>query len=451
MDNTNTNRAEQKRPTGVSQAMSTLTDTFGLTRWAATGVVLFTVVVVVLAVFWFIHSAPPRTLIITAGPPGSSFVTNAAKYAAILASNGVTLKILTSEGSLENLQRLADPEFDVDIGFVQGGETNNDGKEKLYSLGSVAYQPLLIFYRGETPATLLSEFAGKRLAIGQAGSGVRALALALLATNGIVPGGNTTLLDLGGQDAANALQDGKVDAVFLMGDSASTATMKTLLHAPGVQMFDFVQADAYARRFPFLNKLDLPRGAIDFGKDLPAHDVNLIGPTVQLVARAKLHPALSDLLLEAAKDVNGEPTLLQRRDEFPAPLKQGIAISPDAQRFYKSGKRYLYEHLPFWLASLVNRVLVAFVPMLIILIPGIRVIPKAYKWRIQLKIYRWYRSLLRLERESAGAMTAEKRGEMQKRLEQIENSVNQMRVPASFAGQFYGLREHIGLVREKMG
>jgi NMT1-like family len=451
MDQTNADLTERKKTRGVSQAMSTLTDTFGLTRWAATGVVLFTGVVVLLAVFWFIHSAPPRTLIITAGPPGSSFVTNAEKYAIILARNHVTLKILPSEGSEENLERLGDPKFDVDIGFVQGGETNKDGKEKLYSLGSVAYQPLLIFHRGATPATLLSDFAGKRLAIGQPGSGVRALALLLLATNGIVPGGSTTFMDLGGEEAANALQAGQVDAVFLMGDSASGATMRTLLRAPGIQMFDFVQADAYTRRFPFLNKLDLPRGAIDFARDLPPHDVNLIGPTVQLVARAKLHPALSDLLLEAAKETNSEPTLLQKRDEFPAPLKQGFAISPDAQRFYKSGKRFLYQELPFWLASLVNRVLVAFVPMLLVLIPGIKVIPKAYKWRIQLKIYRWYRSLLRLERESAGEMTAEKRGELQKRLENIEKSVNQMRVPASFAGQFYGLREHIGLVREKMG
>ena len=258
------------------------------------------------------------------------------------------------------------------------------------------------------------------------------------------------MLDLDAEDAAKALLSGNIDAVFLMGDSASGQIMRSLLHSPGVQMFDFTQADAYTRRFAYLNKLQLPRGGIDFGHDLPPHDINLIGPTVELVARASLHPALSDLLLEAAHETNGNASLLQRKGEFPAPLENEFKISPDAARYYKSGKTFLYRSLPFWLASLVNRVLVAFVPMIIVLIPGLQLIPKAYKWRIQLNFYRWYRNLLKVERELFGNVTAAKRKELAQRLDHIEKSVNQMRVPASFAGQFYGLREHIGFVRDQL-
>src|SRR5207248_11161418 len=135
------------------------------------------------AIFWFFHSAPPNTITITSGAPGSTFETNAIKYSRILAGNGVTLKIISSQGSLENLQRLNDPAFHVDIGFVQGGVTNGPTRHKLVSLGSVAYQPLIVFYRGNSSVGLLSEFAGKRLAIGAPGSGTRALALALLELN----------------------------------------------------------------------------------------------------------------------------------------------------------------------------------------------------------------------------------------------------------------------------
>jgi hypothetical protein len=226
--------------------------------------------------------------------------------------------------------------------------------------------------------------------------------------------------------------------------------MRTLLRSPGIRMFDFAQADAYTRRFAYLNKLQLPRGAVDFGKDIPPHDVNLIGPTVELVARSRLHPALCDLLLEAAREVHGKPTLLQRRGEFPAPIEHEFKISPEAARYIKSGKGFLYNSLPFWLASLVNRILVAFLPMVLVLIPGIRLIPIAYKWRTQLRIYRWYRGLLKVERDLVGQLTAEKREELQRRLDHIESSVNQMKVPASFAGQFYGLREHIGFVRDRL-
>jgi TRAP-type uncharacterized transport system substrate-binding protein len=445
------NNMENGRKKGVSQGITTFTETFGLSRPATIGVMLFAGAVILFAIFWFIHSAPPRTLTITSGPPGSSFERNAEAYRDILARNGVELKILTSQGSMENLQRLADPAFRVDIGFVQAGEAKRGKEGSLVSLGSVMYQPLLIFYRSPTPASLLSDLAGKRLAIGASGSGTRTLALTLLATNGIVPGGPTTLLDLDAEGAAQALLDGKVDAVFLMGDSASSQTMKTLLRAPGINILSFAQADAYTRRFPYLNKLMLPRGAIDFGRDLPAHDVVLVAPTVELVARSGLHPALSDLLLEAAHETNGKPNLLQNRNEFPAALEHDFQISPDASRYYKSGKKLLYRSMPFWLASLVNRILVAFVPMVLILIPALRLIPTAYKWRVQLRIYRWYRSLLRLERELGDKMTTAKCDELRQRLDQIENSVNQMKVPASFAGQFYGLREHIGFVRERLG
>ncbi len=274
--------------------------------------------------------------------------------------------------------------------------------------------------------------------------------MTLLETNGIVPNGTATFVDLDAEDAADALLAGKVDAVFLMGDSASSQTMLKLLHSPGIQIFDFAQADAYVRRFDYLNKLDLPRGAIDLGHDLPAHDVSLIGPTVELVARANLHPALSDLLLEAAHEVHGKATLLQRRGEVRAALEHEFKISPDAARYYKSGKTFLYRSLPFWLASLANRFLVALVPMMLVLIPGLRLIPTAYKWRIQLRIYRWYRSLLRVERDAFAEMTGAKRAELNRRPDQIEASVNQMTLPASFAGQLDGSREHLGFVRQRL-
>lgn len=433
----------------IARVLSTFTETFGLSRSVAVAAVIFIILVVLAAVFWSIHSAPPHTLTIISGPPGSSYERYAERYQQILGSNGVTLKILPSEGSVQNLHRLANARFNVDVGFVQTGESVDTTKtnEQLFSLGSIAHQPLLIFYRSSAPVNFLSGFAGKKLAVGPRGSGTRTLALALLETNGVTAE-TAAFLDLDTDDAAKEFIDGKIDAVFLMGDSASVQTIRTLLHAPGVQLFDFVQADAYVRRFSFLSKLQLPEGSIDLGKNIPAQDVNLVGPTVELIARGRLHPALCDLLLEAAREVHGKPSLLQHRDEFPAPLEHEFRISPEAARYYTSGKTFLYRSLPFWMASLLNRILVAFVPMVLVLVPGLKLIPTAYKFRIQLRIYRWYRGLLRLERELD--IPDVKPDDLRKRLDRIEQSVNRMKVPASFASQFYGLREHIGFVRGRL-
>jgi TRAP-type uncharacterized transport system substrate-binding protein len=262
----------EDRTNRVSRVTAPLMETFGLSRALALAAVLLTSVLVVAAVFWFFHSAPPHTITITGGPPGSTFETNAWKYSKILASNGITLRILPSQGSLENLQRLQDPSFKVDIGFVQGGVTNANSGTQLISLGSISYQPLMVFYRSPTPVTLLSELKGKRLAIGPVGSGTRSLALTLLELNGFGTNGPTTLVDLDAGEAAKALLEERVDAVFLMGDSASTQIMRQLLLAPGIQLLDFKQADGYTRRVSYLNRLELPEGSIDFGKDIPAHD-----------------------------------------------------------------------------------------------------------------------------------------------------------------------------------
>jgi TRAP-type uncharacterized transport system substrate-binding protein len=434
---------------GGQRVLNLFTETFGLGRAAALSTILLISVVVLAAAFWFVKSAPPSNIVISSGPTGSIFQTNAEKYRVILARNHVKLTIVPSHGSMENLQRLDDPSFHVDIGFVQGGVTNDVHFDRLESLGSISYQPLLVFYRGTGTVETLAELSGKRLAIGTEGSGTRLLALSLLAANGIEPGGATTLTNLEAEAASNALLKDAVDAVFLMGDSASPQVMRQLLRSPQIQLMNFAQADGYTRRIRYLNKLEMPRGSIDFGKNLPARDINLIGPTVELLARADLHPAIIDLVLEAAREVHGRASLMQRRGEFPAPLEHDFEISPEALRYYKSGKGFLYRHLPFWIASLVNRILVVIVPAIVLLIPALRVIPTLLRLRVKLRLYRWYRVLLLLDRELL--VESPNREDFLKRLDEIEKAVNKMKVPASFADQFYGLRGHINFVRQRLG
>jgi hypothetical protein len=360
----------------------------------------------------------------------------------------VDLRIIPSQGSHENLHRLQSAQWNVDIGFVQGGLTAGENLGGLVSLGSIAYQPLMIFCRSSTPITRLSELDGKRIAVGAVGSGTHVLALALLQANGI-SGAPTTLVETDADAAATGLMNGKLDAIFLMGDSAPIQTLRTLIRSPDVQLYNFTQADAYVRRFTYLNRMELPEGSIDLGKDLPAHDMVLIGPTVELIARNGLNSAMSDLLIEVAQEVHGKAGLLQKQGEFPAPLEHEFTISNDALRYYKSGKGFTYRAIgSFWLASLINRILVAFLPIILVLIPAIRFFPNAYKFRIRLRFYHFYRRLIRLEREVWAGQTPNQ--DMLKHLEEIEESVNKLRVPASLADQFYALRGYIMFVRGRL-
>jgi hypothetical protein len=223
-----------------------------------------------------------------------------------------------------------------------------------------------------------------------------------------------------------------------------------MLHTKGVHLFNFPQADAYLRRFRYLSKLEFPPGSFDLGENLPPKPLVMLAPTVELVAHAKLHPALSDLLIEAAQEVHGRATLMQRAGEFPAPLQHEYRISPDAARYYKSGKSFAYRHLPFWLASLTDRIMVMLVPVIIVLIPGLRLVPGLYGWRIRRRIYRCYGELMALERAALESVSPQDRTALLARLNQIEKSVITKKIPGSFADEAYVLREHIDFVRERL-
>jgi TRAP transporter TAXI family solute receptor len=412
--------------------------------------VFVTFVIAILVTMHYLRPAPPTTVTITSGPDGSAFRRTADKYQKILARSGVTLNVLPSEGSKENLERLLDPNSKVEIGFVQGGLAGAIETEGLVSLGSLFYEPLYIFYRNPTPINKLSELRGRRIAIGPDGSGTHALALALLKANGIEGKDSAQLTELSGKAVTSALLERQIDAAFMMSDSSAPENMRELLHAPDVRLFEVTQLDAYTRRFRYLSKLELGPGSFDLGSNIPSSPITLLAPTVELVAREGLHPALSDLLVEAAREVHGRAGLLHTAGEFPAPLEHEYPISDDAARFYKSGKSFSYRHMPFWLATLIDRILVVLLPTLIVLVPALRLVPAFYRWRIRSRIHRRYAELMALERVTLQTTTDAEREPLRHRLEEIEKAVINLTIPAAFADQVYVLREHIKFVRERL-
>ena len=412
-------------------------------------VLLVTAIGIFLGVHFF-RPAPPSTLTMASGASGSRFHLAALEYQKILARSGITLKVLTTEGSLDNLERLRSAYSGVDIALLQSGISPPSEAGDLVSLGSVFYIPLTIFYRSPHPLERLSELRGHRLSIGPEGSGTRTLAVVLLKANEIHPGEQTELLDLEGPEARVALVSGKVDAVFLTGDSASPEIIREMLHAPGVRLFDFHQADAYTRRFRYLSKLDVPAGAFDLGENLPPTHLNMLASTIELVAHSNLHPALSDLLIEAATEVHGHAGMFQDAGEFPSPRANDFPVSADATRYYKSGKGFAYRYLPFWLATLLDRALVVLLPTLLVMIPIIRYIPELYNWNIRRRINLRYGQLMALERQSLGDFSAAQRAELLDKLAHIEKSVIALKMPGSHATQLYALRQHMQFVRDNL-
>ncbi|WP_109480863.1 TAXI family TRAP transporter solute-binding subunit [Paraburkholderia sp. C35] len=433
---------------------------FVVISWLDLAVSLGVMAMIAGALIWVafrvIQPAPPTSLTITAGPEHSGFWYEAQKYKSILARNGVTLNVLTSSGTLENLERLADPAVHVDLGFVQSGLTtvtrvvsSDTHHARLMSLGSVTNWPLFVFYRGPE-LTRLSELKGKRLAIGREGSGTRQIVLLLLKANGVEPDSGAQMLPLVGEDAVNALLSGAVDAAFLNADSARPALMQKMIRTPDIRLLNFTQAKAYMRTFRFLSEFEVPMGAFDLADNLPPEPTTTIETTMELIARDTLHPALSDLIVEAAGEVHGGASLLQAAGEFPAPIAHDFPLSPDAARYYKSGKSFVYRTMPFWLASLVDRMWVLVVPIVVLLIPVLHYVPPLYAWRVKSRFYRRYGELIALERSVLDDPSEAKYAEFTRKLNAIEKGLNKLKMPLAYADNYYALREHITYVRAQI-
>jgi hypothetical protein len=318
----------------------------------------------------------------------------------------------------------------------------------LLSLGSISYTPLWVFYRRDETFDDFSQLKGKRIAIGPEGSGSRKFSLDLLKASQEVDS-LTGLFDLADEAANKALKEGRVDALITLG-TADNIFVQDLLHSENVKLMSLSQAEAYTRVFPALSHVILPKGVVSLTKRLPPSDIHLLAPTTNLVVRDTMHPALMYLLLEAAVEIHGRPGWVNKAGEFPAPKVQDLPLSDQAERFYKTGRPFLLEYLPFWVAVFLDRIIKILFPVAVILLPLMRIMPWLYSWRNRSKLYRWYGELKYLELEVSEHPQTDRISDYYAKLDTIEASVKKINVPLAFYRELYTLREHIELVRERV-
>jgi TRAP transporter TAXI family solute receptor len=420
-------------------------------RVRLTAVLLILLAIGVWASVKFVQSGPPRHLVLASGAASGIYYQYALRYKEILGREGVKVEVRATQGAAENLGLLLDPKSGVDVALMQGGIATFPEANGLVMLGSLYYEPLWIFYRDAATLTQLNELHGKRIAIGVLGSGTRPLVTQLFSANGLtdargVGRDNTEIVALGGDDALRALKAGEIDAALFVG-GADTPNIQQALRDPVIKLMSLGRADADSRRFPFLTKLTLPSGTIDLAVNIPDHDVAMVGTKAMLVARDSLHPALIDLLVDAAREIHGHQGYFEAAGEFPGTAPVDIPVSPFADEHKRFGPSFLHRYLPFWLAAFVERAIILILPLIVVLVPLLNFLPKLLRWRVRSRIYRWYGRLAILERDVAtrhGVLPVEK---WLQDLDRIDRAVEGIRTPTSFASEGYTLREHIGLVR----
>lgn len=394
--------------------------------------------------FHYVEPPPPKVIRISTGAETGAYYGYARQYAKGLEKHGVKLEVLTSAGSVQNLERLRDPKSGVSLALVQSGSGSDGQDEELESLASVAYEPVWVFHRSTRPISRLTELSGLRVAIGTRGSGVRLVADTLLKAAAITTG-NATLEEIGPTEAIPMLREGKLDAAFVV--AAFTAPIVQDALKAGLRVMDFEQADAYARHFPWLQKVALPKGAANLATNEPPNDVILLANTTNLVVRADLHPALAYLLMDVATAVHGKPGLFHGLKEFPSIKSLDFPQSEESKRYIATGRPFLQRYLPFWLANLIERLSVSLVPMLLIVLPLVKAVPAFRHWRQGAHIARLYDEIKLFEHNaSAGRVSpdgiAGALADFERRLEGLHLTSTQL-------VQYYDMKSHLDMLKAR--
>ena len=425
---------------------------------AAAGPFALLALLLLAGAYYLLDPAPPKRVVLATGPEQSDYAGFGKRYAEELRRYGIEVVLRPTQGSSENRRLLRDAAQSVDLGFVRGGSSEatraadeEHGGVPLVSLGSLYLEPVWLFYRSEAARKLnregtltqLSELRGWRVNVGARGSGVIGLVGKLLHANGIERD-SLKASYLEQTPAVVALLAGKLDALVFAA-APESLMVQMLLQTPGVKLFEFAQAEAYARRLPYLRAVKLPRGVVSLARDLPAHDLPLVAATTTLVARAGTHPALLQLFVQAAHDIHGGTGWLARAGEFPSPQNTELPLAKEAERYYRNGPPLLQRYLPFWLANLIDRMWVVLVSIIAVLIPLARVVPPLYEFRVRSRIFRWYRQLREIE-DALRTKSASPRALLDE-LNQLEARAQHVTVPLSYADELYSLRSHIQLVR----
>ncbi|HEY6965928.1 MAG TPA: TAXI family TRAP transporter solute-binding subunit, partial [Burkholderiales bacterium] len=404
------------------------------------GPLILLTLVLLAGAYYLLKPTPPKRVVMATGSEQGAYAAFGKRYAEELKRRGVDVELRNTAGSRENLRLLQDAKSGVEIAFVQGGSTESvrapadeDRDTGLMSLGSMFYEPVWIFYRAKAGKKKardgvlreIADFRGLKVNVGPRGSGIPGMVSRLLRAN-LMERDDIVRSQLDLVPAVTALLHGELDALVMV-SAPESQLVQMLLQTPGIRLYEFTQAEAYARRYRFVSPITLARGVVDLARNVPPQDVNLIGATSSLVARDDLHPALAQLFVQAASRIHGGSSWISRPGQFPSALNSEYPLARDAERYYRTGPPLLQRYLPFWLANFIERMWVALISIAVLLVPLVRVVPPLYNFRIRSRIFRWYRDLRQIEDEIARDSAA--LAALAERLDRLDAKADRIIVP----------------------
>jgi uncharacterized protein len=383
---------------------------------------------------------------------GGMYQEHANAYRKLLDQQGITLNIVESAGTGENLERLKDPANTVQIGFAQGGyvlgESSDPDTVALQTLAQVDIEPIWVFSRFRDVDSLL-RLQGQRVAMGQQGSGSRAVALRLLDQMRL-ESKDMLESEVSGLDIATALREDKIDATIFVA-SVNAPLVQTLLATPGVFLANLKRSAALSERMPYLDARFAPAGSLNATRLQPQQDMILLSTVASVLVREDLHPMIKRGLMYAMLQQHSAAGPLHRANEFPHLKRLEFPSAIEAREVLREGLPWAERQLPIRLAQWFYRVTLIGLPILLLAWLICRMLPNYLIWRIDSHINQWYGELKFIENDlnnskPGGLEMAQFRG----RMRDITQQVARFPMPKNYMQRLYVLNQHISLVNTRM-
>jgi TRAP-type uncharacterized transport system substrate-binding protein len=397
-----------------------------------------------------IKPASPEKIVLLTGPEGSSYHELGTRYAEYLSQLGLQTEVKVTLGGFDNVQQLVAGAEDTiafapsDIEHVIG---DSEETSHLVTLGSIAYEPLWLFFRSDLEVRRVSNLAGLRVATGADGTVVNYVARHLLELNGVANRVEIQTSDGQTPDAvADALEEGGVDAAFASGGPASPV-IKRLLVDDHISVLSFDRAEAYQALEAGIAKVVAPEGIFNLARNIPSEDLVLIAATTNLVTLDSLYPAVVPLMLRAVAETHSEQRVAIAGESFPGAANVSLPLHRAANRYYDQGEKGLSKILPYKVTRWLNHLGFVVLPLLTLAFILIKIVPLVLKIWSNIQLVGLLKRLEAVEKADAAGGDRE---QLLADLDFIDEKSAKLFVPRSTVHDYIDFRQFLHDMRERI-
>lgn len=386
--------------------------------------------------FYAARPFPPRTVVMATGEPQSINDQLGQWYKDFFAEHGVDLVLVPSHGSIDNLALLERGE--VDAAFTQAG-LSIPKSLPVYSLGSIQYEPLWFFYRGnvDIESSAMSFLTNKQISIGLRHSGTQFMVRDMLKEFQVSVDDHPNLRELNTKEGVEQLLNGNLDGLFMMANPDSVLVQQ-LLTSPDVHLWNFKSAKAIAGRIHYADAVVFPTGGVSLSPLRPTEDINLVTTSSTITVQKQLHPAIQFLFMLATEThYKNKANYFQRYGGFPAFLDQAQKKSPVAVKYIENEGSVFKHDSPFWLASLLDRAWLLIAALFAISIPLMKLVPTYRKFHMTLMLYDHYGDMCILLRKIKGAENIDELAKCELEFEVMNDRIESTWAPAGTKEKFF--------------